>query len=174
MSRLIDFYVETVKLADTLGISTAIRFSNGNRRVLATTYRYSSVEFNPYYIMYGEVEDIANTVLHEFAHVMTPGAGHGVEWRNACRAIGAIPRAKANLEPHWLKFTMNCIKCESILDFRSTRKMNLTRYSHSNCGGKLEWRENSTHAAKKEMTQNAIAQFNRWYVSPGRVMHVTR
>jgi len=37
--------------------------------------------------------DVKDTILHEIAHAMTPGAGHGKDWKAVCRLIGAIPRA---------------------------------------------------------------------------------
>lgn len=34
---------------------------------------------------------ITDTILHEIAHLMTPGHSHGPAWRRACVAIGAEP-----------------------------------------------------------------------------------
>ena len=36
-------------------------------------------------------EQVRNTILHEIAHALTPGAGHGARWRQKCREIGAEP-----------------------------------------------------------------------------------
>lgn len=32
-----------------------------------------------------------NTILHEIAHALTPGDGHGDRWKEACLRIGARP-----------------------------------------------------------------------------------
>ena len=41
--------------------------------------------------------DVKDVVLHEIAHAMTPGAGHGKDWKRVCRIIGAVPRATKTL-----------------------------------------------------------------------------
>lgn len=36
-------------------------------------------------------EMVRNTILHEIAHALTPGDGHGHQWKAACVRIGANP-----------------------------------------------------------------------------------
>lgn len=38
----------------------------------------------------GEAE-VRDTILHEIAHALTPGNGHGQAWKDACTRIGAKP-----------------------------------------------------------------------------------
>ena len=41
-------------------------------------------------------EDVVrDTVLHEIAHALTPGDGHGPRWKAACRRLGARPQRLA-------------------------------------------------------------------------------
>lgn len=37
--------------------------------------------------------EVKDTILHEIAHALTPGAGHGKVWRRAAVMVGARPRA---------------------------------------------------------------------------------
>jgi len=37
------------------------------------------------------IEQVRDTILHEIAHALTPGDGHGAKWKAACIAIGAKP-----------------------------------------------------------------------------------
>lgn len=39
----------------------------------------------------GEIEQILDTILHEIAHALTPGAKHGYAWKRKCLEIGAMP-----------------------------------------------------------------------------------
>lgn len=41
-------------------------------------------------------EDVVrDTILHEIAHALAPGDGHGPGWRAACRRVGAVPKSCA-------------------------------------------------------------------------------
>lgn len=38
-------------------------------------------------------EQIRDTILHEIAHALTPGAGHGPAWKRKARELGCVPRS---------------------------------------------------------------------------------
>jgi predicted SprT family Zn-dependent metalloprotease len=39
---------------------------------------------------------VHDTILHEIAHALTPGAGHGARWKAAAARLGAVPRSCAS------------------------------------------------------------------------------
>lgn len=39
-----------------------------------------------------EMEDITEVILHEIAHALTPGTGHGNEWKWKCVELGIEPK----------------------------------------------------------------------------------
>jgi predicted SprT family Zn-dependent metalloprotease len=41
--------------------------------------------------MLNDEAQVRNTVLHEIAHALTPGDGHGAKWKRACRELGISP-----------------------------------------------------------------------------------
>ena len=60
-----------------------------DRRILLAG---GKIQVNTDYAIYGELEEIKNTILHEIAHAIAgPHANHGYHWKSACYRIGAKP-----------------------------------------------------------------------------------
>jgi predicted SprT family Zn-dependent metalloprotease len=76
---------------------------------------------------------IRDTLLHEIAHAMTPGDGHGRAWREACRRLGARPErcaadGEVALPP--APYALVCDRCGTrYARFRRTRG----RYACGRC-----------------------------------------
>lgn len=72
-----------------------------NRRKCALglcSYRKKTIELSrPYYMLTG-VNEILDTLLHEFAHALTKGHGHDYIWKNVTRRLGAKPNRVAKLD----------------------------------------------------------------------------
>lgn len=68
---------------------------------------------------------IRDTVLHEIAHALTPGAGHGPAWRAACLRVGAKPErcaADGDVVLPPAPYALVCDRCGShYARFRRTR-----------------------------------------------------
>jgi len=43
-------------------------------------------------VLLNDVQQVRDTILHEIAHALTPGDGHGAKWRRKCAEIGANPK----------------------------------------------------------------------------------
>lgn len=87
---------EAVKLArqqmDQHGlVSWKVAVSRSKKTIGLCDYRQRTISLSYYAIPELSDEKVKDTILHEIAHALTPGAGHGAEWKAMCRRIGANP-----------------------------------------------------------------------------------
>ena len=66
------------------------------RKTLGRCYHSSKhIELSKMYLENGKPEHVKDTILHEIAHALAgPGTGHGREWKQWCRKVGAVPKAR--------------------------------------------------------------------------------
>jgi predicted SprT family Zn-dependent metalloprotease len=69
------------------------KFDNAKLRCGVCNYRTKTIGLSRHYVSLNPIEPVRDTILHEIAHALTPGAGHGPVWRAMCQRIGAKPRA---------------------------------------------------------------------------------
>ena len=58
-----------------------------------TSGRNGIIRLSRLYTQLNGPSDVLDTILHEIAHALTPGAKHGPTWKAKCRQIGARPIA---------------------------------------------------------------------------------
>ena len=64
-----------------------------------------------------DADQVRDTILHEIAHALAPGDGHGRKWKAVCQCIGASPKrcyedAQVNLPPRApARYRMGCPRC---------------------------------------------------------------
>lgn len=66
-------------------------FDRAVQRFGVCKYSTRTISLSEKMVRANSFEQCADTVLHEIAHALTPGAKHGPEWKQACRLIGAKP-----------------------------------------------------------------------------------
>jgi predicted SprT family Zn-dependent metalloprotease len=91
-----------------------------------------------------QVED---TLLHEIAHALTPGDGHGLRWKATCRSIGAKPLRcytdeQVTSPPRKpAAYRYGCRPCGWWVD---RRKLTASRYICAKCRGPLVYQEKAS------------------------------
>jgi predicted SprT family Zn-dependent metalloprotease len=69
------------------------RFDRARRRLGSCSYGSRTLSLSEPLTLLNDAAVIEDTLLHEIAHALTPGAGHGPRWRAVARRLGATPRA---------------------------------------------------------------------------------
>ncbi|HEY8668665.1 MAG TPA: SprT-like domain-containing protein [Tepidisphaeraceae bacterium] len=89
-------------------------------------------------------EQVRDTLLHEIAHALTPGDGHGQLWRDACRRIGAKPQrcyqeheVMSPARPR-ARYRIGCQRCDWWAD---RRRRTRRKYLCAKCQGPIIWLE---------------------------------
>jgi predicted SprT family Zn-dependent metalloprotease len=72
----------------------SFKFSHGKTTLGVCRYNKKEINFSKHFTNISP-EKIKDTILHEIAHALTPGSGHGLLWQAACRRIGAKPERTA-------------------------------------------------------------------------------
>jgi predicted SprT family Zn-dependent metalloprotease len=68
-------------------------------------------------VLLNNVDEVRDTILHEIAHALAPGDGHGPKWRMTCLRIGARPKrcyddaSVVSLPRRVARYEMGCVAC---------------------------------------------------------------
>ena len=129
------------------GLATAgwrFGFDHARRRFGCCHYGRRLITLSrPLTLLNGEAE-VLDTLLHEIAHALTPGVGHGARWREKCCELGARPvrcyTDEAVLSPPRRppRYDWGCRACGWwVARHRRTRR----RFVCARCSGSLSYRE---------------------------------
>lgn len=72
--------------------SWRFRFDRARQRFGLCHYGNKTISLSRVLTELNDAAQVEDTLLHEIAHALTPGAAHGPGWREACRRLGAEPR----------------------------------------------------------------------------------
>jgi predicted SprT family Zn-dependent metalloprotease len=93
------------------------RFDHARRRFGCCHITRQLITLSRPLAMLNGVEQVTDTLLHEIAHALTPGDGHGAKWKAACRRLGAKPvrcygdDAVVSPPRAMAKYRVGCLAC---------------------------------------------------------------
>lgn len=107
------------------------RFDRARRRLGCCHYGERAISLSRPLVLLNPEPVVVDTVLHEIAHALTPGAGHGPAWRARAVELGARPRACAVVGEVALPpapYALVCDACGQRIDrFRRPRRRYVCR-----------------------------------------------
>jgi predicted SprT family Zn-dependent metalloprotease len=68
------------------------RFDHARRRFGSCRCQSKRITLSKPLTFLNPESQVRDTILHEIAHALTPGDGHGQRWKAMCRQIGANPQ----------------------------------------------------------------------------------
>lgn len=99
-------------------------------------YKQKEIHVNRKYALIETEEEVFDTIIHEIAHALTKGAGHGEIWKAKCRELGCRDEQFANLSEDSIKklarYKGICPTCGHEI-FSSSKR---TKFIHISCSNK--------------------------------------
>lgn len=133
--RMSELFIEH-GLADT---GWTFKFSRTTRALGITYYTKKRIDISGATLPYMTVDEVEDTMRHEVAHaILGPGYGHGPEWKNMARRLGANPRASAKnvrIPPKWT-FTCTETWCRRVYNYQGKPRLTPEEV-RCHCGGRL-------------------------------------
>lgn len=125
-------------------------FDRARRRFGLCDYGARRISLSKHLTALNSEAQVRDTLLHEIAHALTPGAGHGARWQDACLRLGATPRRLCGVEVKQppAKYLLVCTHCglELSRERKTRRPLACRRCCDAHHGGRysrryaLRWR----------------------------------
>jgi len=122
----------------------SFRFDHARRRFGSCRYGQRVITLSRPLTLLNNAEQVRDTILHEIAHALSPGDGHGLAWKAACHRIGARPvrcyteQAVRSPARAPARYRMGCKQCDWWIE---RRRRPDRRYLCRRCRGPLVYQE---------------------------------
>jgi predicted SprT family Zn-dependent metalloprotease len=121
------------------------RFDHARRRFGSCRYGEKAITLSRPLTLLNDLEQVRDTILHEIAHALCPGDGHGPRWKAACHRLGAKPlrcytdQSVRSPARSAARYRMGCERCDWWVDRR--RQHARGRYVCRRCQGPLVYQD---------------------------------
>jgi predicted SprT family Zn-dependent metalloprotease len=132
------------------------RFDHAKRRFGSCRYKSRLITLSRHLTFLNEESQVRDTLLHEIAHALTPGDGHGQRWKATCRTLGANPRRcyteKEVVSPprRPAPYRLGCPRCNWWID-RHRRPDPRRKFLCRHCRASLVFQRAGDAHAQREM-----------------------
>ena len=134
-----DAHITTVALMSRHGLAGwSFAWDDSTVRFGVCKYRTKTIGLSRRLVELNGEEEVRNTIVHEIAHALAPGSGHGRAWKRKALEIGARPErcyAAKDVKAPTRKFTGRCPSC-ALTVARDRR----TRCACRRCHARIIWK----------------------------------
>jgi len=123
-------------------------FDHARRRFGSCRYSAKTITLSRPLTLLNAEEQVRDTLLHEIAHALTPGDGHGAKWKAMCLQIGASPvrcyddqAVRSPVRPP-ARFRFGCRQCDWWVE---RRRRSRRRFVCARCRSGLVYLERAPH-----------------------------
>jgi predicted SprT family Zn-dependent metalloprotease len=122
-------------------------FDRAARRFGCCSYGRRQISLSWKLTLLNDAPQVRKTILHEIAHALTPGAGHGAKWKAMCRRLGiaddrCFTAAEVSMPARRpSRFEMGCLSCGW---WQPRHRLTASRLVCKHCKQSIEYRERRT------------------------------
>lgn len=120
-----------------LELGWRFEFDNAKARNGICKHSRKTICLSRYYVALNDISKVLNTILHEIAHALTPGAKHGPEWKAKAKQIGCTgERCTSGVEQGPARYMAECCGGISRMHKRGPR---FNDYVCNTCKQPIRW-----------------------------------
>ncbi len=119
-------------------------FDHARRRFGKCNYTQKQITLSKPLTFLNPIEEVRDTLLHEIAHALAPGAHHGPRWRAMCLKVGARPvrcytdQSVVSPPRRPAPYLFGCAQCGWWVE---RRRISRRQYQCTKCRGAVVFRE---------------------------------